>query len=283
MAISYALLAAVFASLTSILAKIGLKNNNANLVTALRCIVVIICALILIFFRDVAGEIFTIESRVYLFLILSGLFTGASWLLYFNALKVGQVSQVAPIDSSSIVITILFSWFLLGEQVTTLKVLGVVLVFLGLFFIVWQKTANNKINSKALIYALLGSLAAAMSSITGKIGIVGVDSILGTAIRVFIVLIFSWLIVYFKKDYKDIKYITKKDSLFIVLSGLSTGLSWFAFYRALQLGDLNKVVAIDKMSIVFTMLFSVFILKEKLRALQIMGIIFLVIGVFLLI
>ncbi len=279
MEIFYASLSAFFAGLTTILAKIGLKNINSNLVTALRCSIVIIFSSLIIFLNNSYVEIFTISNKTWLFLVLSGLSTGLSWILYFKALSIGDVNKIAPIDSSSVVMTIIFSWLFLFENFSLKKFVAMLLIFFGILLMINRK--DNKIrNSKlGLFYAFLSAIFASLSAIFGKVGIEDVDSTLGTTIRVFIVLIFSWFIVVAKKDYKYFSKIPKNSVVFVLLSGITTGLSWLSFYKALQIGNVSTVIVIDKLSILVAMLFSAIFLKEKFTPRTIIGLVALLVGV----
>lgn len=279
MDIFYASLSAFFAGLTTILAKIGLKNINSNLVTALRCSIVIIFSSLIIFLNNSYVEIFTISNKTWLFLILSGFSTGLSWILYFKALSIGDVNKIAPIDSSSVVMTIIFSWILLGETFSTRKFLAMLLIFIGVLLMINRKDTKIGSSKLGLLYAFLSAIFASLSAIFGKVGIAGVDSTLGTTIRVFVVLIFSWLIVGVKKDYKHFGEIPRRSIMFVFFSGVTTGLSWLAFYKAMQIGNVSSVIVIDKLSILVAMLFSAMFLKEKFTARTITGLVILVVGV----
>lgn len=280
MSILFALGAAFFAGLTTIFAKIGLKEINSNLVTAIRCSIIILFSFCIVLVTGVYDEIFVINYKTWIFLILSGLSTGLSWILYFKALSIGDVNKISPIDSSSIVITVITSWLILGESFNITKIFALALIFVGIILMINKKSSATNINSSfALGLAFLSACFASLSSIFGKVGIENVNSNLGTTIRVFVVLIFAWGIVFAKKDYTEIKKISSKSLLFIVLSGVATCLSWLAFYRALQLGDVSVVAVIDKLSILVAMSGAYFILGEKFSKKSLLGLMLLVIGV----
>lgn len=278
--IIYALASAFFAGIMSILAKIGIKDVDSNLATALRTIVVLIFAWFMVFVVGSQTTIAQIDSKTLIFLILSGLATGASWLCYFKALQIGDVNKVVPIDKSSTVLTILLSAIFLGEGLSFTKIIASLLIGFGTYFMIErQKTAIKQVKGyQWLIYALLSAIFASLTAILGKVGIENVESNLGTAIRTIVVLIISWGIVLFQQKQKELKHITKRNWTFIILSGLATGLSWLCYYRALQEGPASVVVPIDKLSILITISFSYFILNEKLKKKAAVGLIMIVIG-----
>lgn len=278
--IIYALASAFFAGTMSILAKIGIKDVDSNLATALRTIVVLIFAWFMVFVVGSQTTITQIDSKTLIFLILSGLATGASWLCYFKALQIGDVNKVVPIDKSSTVLTILLSAIFLGEGLSFAKIIASLLIGFGTYFMIErQKSTIKQVKGyQWLIYALLSAIFASLTAILGKVGIENVESNLGTAIRTIVVLIISWGIVLFQQKQKELKHITKRNWTFIILSGLATGLSWLCYYRALQEGPASVVVPIDKLSILITISFSYFILNEKLKKKAAVGLIMIVIG-----
>lgn len=278
--IIYALASAFFAGIMSILAKIGIKDVDSNLATALRTIVVLIFAWFMVFVVGSQTTITQIDSKTLIFLILSGLATGASWLCYFKALQIGDVNKVVPIDKSSTVLTILLSAIFLGEGLSFAKIIASLLIGFGTYFMIErQKSTIKQVKGyQWLIYALLSAIFASLTAILGKVGIENVESNLGTAIRTIVVLIISWGIVLFQQKQKELKHITKRNWTFIILSGLATGLSWLCYYRALQEGPASVVVPIDKLSILITISFSYFILNEKLKKKAAVGLIMIVIG-----
>ena len=269
-----AFLSALFAGLTAILAKVGLKNTDSNVATALRTVVVVIFAWILVFITGSVWTIGQITLNTLFFLILSGIATGASWICYFRALQLGDVNKVVPIDKSSTILSMIFAIALLGETDNwIIKVIGMVLIATGTFMmVVDSRTGDGKapekgvknIKSSWLIFALLSAVFAAMTSILGKVGIENVDSNLGTAIRTLVVLVMAWIVVCMQKKQGEIKKIDTKSWVFIILSGLATGLSWLCYYAALKDGEACVVVPIDKLSILITAFFAAFVLKEKM-------------------
>lgn len=261
-----AIFSAVFAGLTAILAKCGIRKTNSDVATALRTIVVLIFSILMVFIVGSGHTISAINSKSWIFLVLSGLATGASWICYFKALSLGDVNKVAPIDKSSTILSVLLAIILFGETNNlAIKLIGTVLIGAGTYLMIEKKMTSKEIKGSAwLIYAILSAVFAAMTSVLAKIGISGVESNLATAIRTVVILVMAWGIVFMKDEAKHIYNITKKELLFIALSGLATGASWLCYYYAIQNGDLSVVVPIDKMSILLTVLFSRIFLKEKL-------------------
>lgn len=280
----YALCSALFAGLTAILAKIGIKNTDSNLATALRTIIVLLFSWLMVFIVGSQHTIGMISTYSLVFLILSGGATGMSWLCYFKALKLGDVNKVTPVDKSSTILTILLAFLFLGEKPTLWMCFGIVLLALGTYLMI-QRQKTDPLNAKSkkwLLYAVLSAIFAALTSILGKIGIQGVESNLGTAIRTIVVLVMAWGIVFFQKKHVLIKDIDRKSWVFIILSGFATGLSWLFYYRALQEGDASLVVPIDKLSVVVTVVFSRIFLKEKLPEKAFVGLLLVVSGTLLL-
>ncbi len=280
----FAVGSAFFAGLTSILAKCGLKDVDSTLATALRTIVILVFAWAMVFIVGSAQDIGTIDGRTWLFLILSGLCTGASWLCYYKALKMGDVNKVVPIDKSSTVITIILAAVILGEWLSPIGVAGAVLIAIGTLLMIERKDVERTTDGKYgwFIFALGSAVFAAMTSILGKIGIEGVESNLGTAIRTVVVLAMSWMMVFVMGKQSQMKGIDRKDVGFLVLSGLATGASWMCFFRALQEGPASVVVPIDKLSILVTILFSFIVFKEVLTKRSFIGLVGIVAGTLLL-
>ena len=275
-----AILSAVFAGLTAILAKCGIRKTNSDVATALRTVVVLLFSIVMVFIVGSQGTITDIQARSWVFLILSGLATGASWICYFKALSVGDVNKVVPIDKSSTILSVLFAIILFGEiNNLAVKLIGTALIGVGTYLMIENKITDKETkSSKWIIYAVLSAVFAALTSILAKIGISGVESNLGTAIRTLVVLIMAWIIVFAKGEHRQLKGLDKKEFLFIGLSGLATGASWLCYYYAIQNGIVSVVVPIDKMSILLTVLFSVTFLKEKLSKKAIIGLCLMCIG-----
>ena len=276
----FALGSAFFAGITAVLAKIGIEHVNSTLATALRTVVVLAFSWLMVFVVGSQGGIAQISGPTLLFLMLSGLSTGASWLCYFKALQLGDVNKVAPIDKSSTVLTILLAFIFLGEPVSIPQALGVVGIGVGTLLMITKKEVEDgKPHSKAwLVYAFLSAVFASLTSIFGKIGVENVESNLGAAIRTIVVLVMAWVMVFVTGEQKGIRSIGKKSWVFLFLSGITTGLSWLCYYRALQDGPASVVVPIDKLSILVTIVFSWIVLKEKLTPKAAVGLVLILAG-----
>ncbi len=275
-----AVLSALFAGLTAILAKCGIRKTDSDVATALRTVVVLLFSWVMVFVVGSFGSISAIKSQSLLFLILSGLATGASWICYFKALSLGDVNKVAPIDKSSTVLSVLLAIILFGEtENLAVKLIGTAILAAGIFLMVEKKKSEQKnTDGKWLIYAVLSAVFAALTSILAKVGISGVESNLATAIRTGVVLVMAWLIVFMKGKQKVLKKIDRKELAFIALSGIATGASWLCYYYAVKNGILSVVVPIDKLSIVVTVLFSYVVFREKLSRKAFIGLLLMIIG-----
>lgn len=282
--ILFAFGSALFAGITAILAKIGIRNTDSNLATAIRTIVILVFSWLMVFIVGSQKMIYEISSQTLLFLILSGLATGASWLCYFRALQMGDVNKVTPIDKSSTVLTMILAFIFLGENITMIKFIGMCGIGIGTYMMITKKEGETKQvrDNRWLVYAVLSAVFASLTSILGKVGIVGVESNLGTAVRTIVVLIMAWIVVFVLKKQDGIKKIDKRSMIFLCLSGITTGASWLCYYRALQNGLASVVVPIDKLSIVVSVAFSYFILKEKLTRKSLLGLVIIVMGTLLL-
>ena len=278
--IIFAFGSALFAGLTSILAKCGIKNTDSNVATALRTIIVLIFSWIMVFISKSQSTLYNINTKTLIFLILSGIATGASWLCYFKALQIGDVNKVTPIDKSSTILTMLMAFIFLGEEITFIKGISMILIGIGTYLMIIKKenvTVENKSNAW-LIYALGSAIFASLTSILGKVGIENIDSTLGTAIRTIVVLIMAWIVVFVTKKQNTIRDIDKNSWIFLFLSGIATGCSWLCYYSALQMGPASVVVPIDKLSILVTIVFSYIVFKEKLNKKSALGLLLIVIG-----
>lgn len=280
-----AVLSAFFAGLTSILAKCGIKNTDSDVATAIRTIVVLVFSWVMVLIVGSAGQINQLQPRSLLFLVLSGLATGASWICYFKALSLGDVNKVVPIDKSSTILTVILAIILFGEtNHLGVKLCGTVLLAIGIFLMIEKKESEKKEYEKKesrpawMTYAVLSAVFAALTSVLAKIGISGVESNLGTAIRTGVVLVMAWLIVFMKGKQKQIRTIDKKELSFIALSGLATGASWLCYYYAIQKGIVSVVVPIDKMSIIVSIAFSAVVFHEKLSKKAFFGLILMLAG-----
>ncbi|MCL1895424.1 MAG: EamA family transporter [Clostridiales bacterium] len=304
----FALASALFAGIMSILAKIGIKDVDSNLATALRTVIVAVFAWLMVFVVGSQHAIPEIDAKTLVFLILSGLATGGSWLCYFRALQIGDVNKVVPVDKTSTVLTILLSAIFLGEGMSLLKIGAMALIGVGTYLMIEKKKDSSvavsdggrsgavsggsgpvavsggggpqaaKTEPGWLFFAVLSAVFASLTAILGKVGIVGVESNLGTAIRTLVVLAMAWMIVFMQGKHRDAGQIDGRSRLFIGLSGLATGLSWLCFYRALQEGPAGVVVPIDKLSILVTIAFGYFALHEKLSAKSALGLAMIVAG-----
>ena len=284
MYIVFALASAFFGGLVAILAKLGVKDINSNFATFIRTFVVLAFSWIIVFIFSDIGEIKYFTGLNWLFLALSGICTGASWLCYFKALQLGNVNKVAPVDNSSVVLTVLVSFLFLGETVTVFKVIGIIGIIAGTFLMIEKKDLKpsdleKKQNFTWFIFAVCSAVFAALVAIFAKIGLDGVDSNLATALRTIIVLVFAFFILLFTKD-KNIKSIFKRNWIFLVLSGVATGISWLFYFSALKIGEVSVVAAAGKLSIIVVIIFSYFILKEKLTKKSFIGFLLLVIFTF---
>lgn len=261
-----AILSAVFAGITSILAKCGIKKTDSDVATALRTVVVLAFSWLMVFVVGSAGTIGNIGTKSLVFLILSGIATGASWLCYFKALSAGNINKVVPIDKSSTILTVILAIILFGEtNHLAVKLICTAVLAVGVFLMIEKKADTEKETRKVwLPYAVASAVFAALTSILGKMGIENVESNLGTAIRTAVVLVMAWVIVFIKGKQTKIKEIDKKELFFIALSGIATGGSWLCYYYAIQKGVVSVVVPIDKLSIVVSIVFSYFVFKEKL-------------------
>lgn len=278
--IVFAFGSALFAGLTSILAKCGIRKTDSTVATAVRTIVVLAFAWLMVFVVGSQNQIRSLEEKTLLFLFLSGLATGASWLCYFKALQLGDINKVVPIDKSSTILTILLALLFLHESVSAPKAVGVVLIAAGTFLMIEKKESDSgRASGKHwLLYAAASAVFASLTSILGKVGIAGVESNLGTAIRTCVVLVMAWVMVFVTGKQHTIRSIPKRELLFICLSGLATGASWLCYYRALQDGPASVVVPIDKLSILVTIAFSYLVFQERLSKKAAAGLIAIVAG-----
>ena len=278
--ITAAILSAIFAGLTAILAKCGIRKTSSDLATAIRTIVVLIFSMIMVLIVGSFKTITDISPKSWVFLVLSGFATGASWICYFKALSIGDVNKVTPIDKSSIILTVLFAIVFFGEtQRLAVKLIGTLLIGLGTYLMIEKKSVSKEVSGHQwLIYAALSAVFAALTSVLAKLGISDVESNLGTVIRTCVVLAIAWLIVFAKGEHKSIAKIDRKELLFIGLSGLATGASWICYYYAVQNGVLSVVVPIDKMSILLTVFFSTVFLKESLSVKAALGLVLMCAG-----
>lgn len=278
--ILYAFGSALFAGATSILAKIGIEEVDSHLATALRTIVVLVFSWLMVFIVGSQNQLTAISIKSYIFLILSGMATGASWLCYFKALQLGDVNKVVAIDKSSTILTMILAFVFLKEDITIPMISGMIAIGIGTYLMIQKKEEEQKqVKNKIwLIYAVLSAVFASLTSILAKVGIENVESNLGTAIRTIVVLIMAWIIVFLQKKHGQVKNISKKSFVFIGLSGIATGASWICYYKALHDGLASIVVPIDKLSILVTVAFAYIFLREKLSRSSMVGLILITVG-----
>ena len=277
----FAIGSAFFAGVTAILAKCGIRKTDSTVATAIRTIVVLIFAWMMVFVVGSQDQIQNIDQTTLLFLVLSGLATGASWLCYFKALQIGDINKVVPIDKSSTVLTILLAFLLLGEPIGLFQGLGVVLIGAGTFLMIEKKQqeAPSAASGKGwMLYAFGSAIFASLTAILGKVGIQGVESNLGTAIRTGVVLVMAWVMVLVTGKVNEVRQVPGRELVFICLSGIATGASWLCYYRALQDGPASVVAPIDKLSILVTVAFSGPVFHERLTRRSSLGLALIVAG-----
>lgn len=275
----FAIGSAFFAGITAILAKCGIKQTDSTVATAVRTVVVLLMSIMMVLIAGSAGTITQVSGKTWLFLVLSGLATGGSWLCYFKALQIGNVNKVVPVDKSSTVLAMLLALIFLHEEISLTKCIGIVAVSAGIFLMIEKKQASEERHGAGwLPFAVMSAVFAALTSILGKIGIDGVESNLGTSIRTAVVLVMAWLMVIVTRKTHEVRKIPPKEFLFICLSGLATGASWLCYYKALQDGPASVVVPVDKLSILVTVLFSWVVFHEKLSVRSLIGLVVLTAG-----
>ena len=278
--ILFAFGSAFFAGITAILAKCGIRKTDSTVATSVRTIVVLLFSWLMVFVVGSQDQLGSIDPNTWLFLILSGLATGASWLCYFRALQLGDINKVVPVDKSSVILTMLLAFLFLQEPITPFGGIGVVLIAAGTFLMIEKKDVEQKEDQKKswFLYAAGSAIFASLTSILGKIGISGVESNLGTAIRTAVVLLMAWVMVFVAGKAGEVRKIPKNELGFICLSGIATGASWLCYYRALQDGLASIVVPIDKLSILVTVAFSYFVFHERLSKKSAIGLVLIVAG-----
>jgi transporter family protein len=280
---------ALFAGVTSILAKCGIRHTDSDVATAIRTIIVLIFSWLMVFLVGAQGGISAMDGRTWLFLVLSGMATGASWLCYFKALQTGNINKVVPIDKSSTILTIVLAFVFLREAISPLKVVCVILIGAGTYLMIQkkeeaaEKSKTGAENGAWLLYACLSAVFASLTSILGKLGMENVNSNLGTAIRTGVVLLMAWIVVFVKGKQQEVEKIPRRELGFICLSGLATGASWLCYYKALQNGLASVVVPIDKLSILVTIAFSYVVFHERLTRKAAVGLVLIVAGTLLMI
>ena len=281
--IIYALVSAIFSGLTSVLASYSSKLNKVDsiLITTIRTFIILVLSFITTIIYKTFNEIYNLDIKTIIFLILSGISTTLLWIFYFKALDTGDVSKVTPIDKTSIVITLILSMIFLHEKITIIKVISIIFILIGTLLTVNKKTTNEKDN-KWILYSILTAIFTSTPTIISKIGLNDIDSVLATFIRTVIVFIILMFIVIIKKKYVYLKDISKKSLRYVIYSGITNTLSWLFYFASLKDGETSIVFTIEKLSIIVTILLSVIFLKEKLNRKQIIGIIIIVIATSLL-
>lgn len=276
----YAFGSAFFAGITAILAKCGIRRTDSTVATAVRTCVVLVFSWAMVLLTGTGGQLFHLRGKTLLFLVLSGLATGASWLCYFKALQLGDINKVVPIDKSSTVLTILLGWLLLREPVSPAKALGALLLAVGTLWMIDKRdpARTEPVHRLWLPYAVGSAVFASLTAILGKVGIAGVDSNLGTAVRTCVVLVMAWVMVFVTGKSSQVRQIPRGELGVLCLSGLATGGSWLCYYRALQQGPASVVVPIDKLSILVTVVFSRLVFGEKLSPRAAVGLTLVVAG-----
>lgn len=269
----YAAGSAFFAGVTAVLAKCGIRRTDSTVATALRTCVVLVMAWVMV---PVSGQwqgLYTLSGQTLLFLVLSGLCTGASWLCYFKALQMGDINRVVPVDKTSTVLTILLALIFLGEGITLLKTAAMVLILAGTWLMIEKKQSREPASAGRgwFWYAAGSAVFASLTSILGKVGVTGIGSNLGTAIRTTVVLILAWVMVFVTGKEKEVCTVPRRELVFLGLSGLATGASWLCYYRALQDGPASVVAPVDKLSILVTVAFSFLVFGEKLSRKAVLG------------
>ena len=276
----FAAASALFAGVTSILAKCGIRKTDSTVATAVRTVVILGFSWIMVWIAGSANQVTSVSGKTLLFLILSGAATGASWLCYFRALQTGEINKVVPVDKSSTVLTILLALIFLGEGISLFKMLAVAVIAAGIFLMIEKKDIRKEQKGRRgwLLYAAGSAFFASLTAILGKIGISGVESNLGTAIRTCVVLIMAWGMVLVTGKQSQVRQIGRKEMIFICLSGIATGASWLCYYRALQTGPASVVAPVDKLSVLVTVIFSYIVFGEKLERKAFVGLILLTVG-----
>lgn len=278
--ILFAVGSAFFAGATSVLAKAGIQSVSSDFATAFRTGVVLIFSWLMVFVVGCQNAVSTITPRALVFLALSGAATGLSWLCYFKALSIGNLSKVVAVDKSSTFLTILLALIFFREPFHWLTGLGIAVMIAGTALML-EKGDAKKGEKGWLFYAAGSAVFAALQSILGKVGVQDMDSTLATALRTVVVLIFAWAIVLGKKEGGDWKKMTRRDAVLLVLSGITTGASWLCYYRALQTGRASVVVPIDKCSMLFAVALSAIFLKEKQTRRSLLALALVVTGTFM--
>lgn len=275
--------AAFFAGITPIFTKIGLKDTNVSVATALRVVAIFIFTSLVVFFTNNFKYIYSLDIKTIICLVLSSVLTLLLWIVYFKALSLGDISKVSPVDKTSIILTLILSFIFVNEKITFNKVLSIIFIFIGTILMTNKKSKKSKENNKWIIFAILTAIFSSLASIVAKIFLSEINSTFASFFRTFTILIILWVYMFLSKKYKLVKGITKKSYLYIILSGVSTGISWLCYYNALNNGEVSIVFCIEKLSILFSVILSVIFLKEKINLKGWIGFISIIIGVIVLV
>ncbi|MFN8172599.1 MAG: EamA family transporter [Candidatus Nanopelagicales bacterium] len=279
--IAYALASALFAGAVAVLAKAGIRHTPSNLATAIRTLVVLVLAWAVVLVVGSQSTLDSLSGRTWLFLVLSGLATGGAWLCYFRALQLGSVNPVVAVDKSSIVLTVVLAIALFGEtQDLLLRAVGIAAIAVGTYLMVrWQPPGQSARTGWAwLAYAVGSAVFASLTTILAKVGMEGVESNLGTAIRTVVVLVLAWGIVLVTGEHRQLRGLRRREVLLLIVSGLATGASWLCFFRALQSGPVSGVVPLDRLSVVVTAVLAYVAFRERLTRLGLVGLALIVAG-----
>lgn len=276
---------ALFAGVTAVLAKCGIRHTDSTVATAWRTGMVLLMAWVIVRLTGSAGQVTGLSPKTWGFLFVSGVSTGASWLCYFKALQLGNVNQVTPVDKTSTILTILLSFVVFGESIGLWQAVGVIAIAVGTFLMLEKKpvtlSAQEKRGHGWFFFAMGSAVFASLTALLGKAGMQGVESNLGTALRTGVVLIMAWGMVLISGKGKESLKVPRRDMMFILLSGVSTGASWLCYFKALKLGPASVVVPLDKLSLLITVAFSVWVLHESLSRRAALGLLILTAGTLL--
>lgn len=276
---------ALFAGIVSIFVKCGVRTTDSDVASAIRTSVVLVFAGAIALATGAMEGLASLSIEAVLFLVLSGLATGASWLCYFKALSLGDVNKVVPVDKASIALTMLFAVVFLGETSNLwAKLLSIILILAGTLLMSISRGSLREASRERqgthgwLFFALLSAVFAAFVAVLAKVGFQDIDSNLGTTIRTVVVLLMAWAVVAGKGKLKLVPSVKRSELGFIIASGIATGASWLCYFYAIQNGAVSVVVPIDKLSIVVSIAFSYFVLREPLARRALAGLFLIVCG-----
>lgn len=272
---------AFFGGITAILAKQGVRKCDSDIATAVRTVIVLLFAWAVTFAAGSSNGLGVLGGKTLLFLLLSGLATCASWLCYFKALSLGEVNKVVVVDKSGIILAVLAGILFFRETThLPMKLFCTSLIGAGIFLMI-EKEKSGIVKEERrgwLLYAFLSAVFAAATSLLAKIGLEGVDSNLGTAVRTIVIFAAAWGIVGAKGKLPLLKTVPRNEILFLLLSGVSTGISWLCYFFAIQKGSVSVVIPIDRLSVLVTVLFSRIVFQERLTRKGVFGLALLIVG-----